>query len=505
MKRVLSQIGYIMKILNISVNELAQYLHIDRTTISKWKSGSRILNKKSPYYNEIINYFILKDNEYNYKPLYSFFKTIYRDLDYNDQTFLKDCIERYLYSNDVTNNIRNYVENSKNVLYQINVPIFKGVNGRKNVINIMLNIIESSYELCEVKILELGQVEWLTKDITFVKNFIKRLDDLSRKGHKLELSYSIPKNSYESRIFFNIISVFNFNKNVAINIIDDEYILGIVPCIYSILGKFVATSFNYEKSICNIHTMIFLDKFTIDKYISIYKKITKTYSKPMVLTNKNSEKDKILQLMKYTSAEKESIYFFGKYLSIATMSESLLLEILEQNNVSKAGTERCLSFYKILQVIIKNTPTNKFGGLYINLNSLEEAISYDYIIQYELSIFCEKQILQTKEQFYRHLSETADIISNNKHMKVVLNLGYNTLYMNNDSYSWIKHDKWCLVINSNCDFNNDISENQLIFFNDISLVRIASNICEQNYCPLAFKDVDYIISVLKKLSQGHRI
>lgn len=56
----LSPFGYILSILNISITDMSKILYIDRTLISKWKTGARDIPYDSEYINIIADYFLSK-------------------------------------------------------------------------------------------------------------------------------------------------------------------------------------------------------------------------------------------------------------------------------------------------------------------------------------------------------------------------------------------------------------------------------------------------------------
>ena len=52
-EKKLSTLGYLMDRLGLSTAGLARRLHVDASLVSKWRSGSRRLNVKSVYFEEI--------------------------------------------------------------------------------------------------------------------------------------------------------------------------------------------------------------------------------------------------------------------------------------------------------------------------------------------------------------------------------------------------------------------------------------------------------------------
>ncbi|MDU4892234.1 MAG: helix-turn-helix transcriptional regulator [Clostridium sp.] len=56
-------IGYLMDELKIKTSELANYIYVDRSLISRWKSNTRNLDPNADYFDKILEFFILKNKE----------------------------------------------------------------------------------------------------------------------------------------------------------------------------------------------------------------------------------------------------------------------------------------------------------------------------------------------------------------------------------------------------------------------------------------------------------
>ena len=74
-----TQFGRIMALLDISLNEISEYLHIDKTTVSKWRTGSRRLTPRSPYFEPILSLMLEQNDAMPQKPLVGFLYDLYPD------------------------------------------------------------------------------------------------------------------------------------------------------------------------------------------------------------------------------------------------------------------------------------------------------------------------------------------------------------------------------------------------------------------------------------------
>ncbi|MCK5764309.1 MAG: hypothetical protein KAH05_09330, partial [Clostridiales bacterium] len=68
-----SNLAYLMSNLNISGKELSEAIHVDVSLISKWKNKKRKINKKAPYFENMIDYFIKIDGTNQYITLKKIF------------------------------------------------------------------------------------------------------------------------------------------------------------------------------------------------------------------------------------------------------------------------------------------------------------------------------------------------------------------------------------------------------------------------------------------------
>ena len=65
-----TRFGKVMALLDITLNEISEYLHIDKTTVSKWRTGSRKLTPRSPYFDPILSLIIERNNALPQRDVY---------------------------------------------------------------------------------------------------------------------------------------------------------------------------------------------------------------------------------------------------------------------------------------------------------------------------------------------------------------------------------------------------------------------------------------------------
>ncbi len=501
MSKKISHIGNLMKILDISLLDVSIYLCIDKTTVSKWKTGSRKLSERSPYYEKLLEYFIIKNEEHSQKPLFYFFKSIYPDLNDKEQNFISIYIKRYLESKDVPINASNYIDGQRKALYQTSVSIFQGAAGRKDAMYMMLDIAEASGEICTIKILQLERFDWFVRDMTFVQNFVTRLENLIKKDHKVEFCHSTLNNEMQLRFFSKVLCKLVFYKNFKLSIINTQSYSDSTLCLYAIPNKFAAIGLNVDGKLVNIYTSVFLDTFSVEQYISGYESLLHKFSEQTNITDSITKKESIFSKTKNCNTNDEPVYCIGRLLSITTATEQLVLEILEYNNLTQFEKNKCLEFYHTFKGIMNAAKNSIFAGYGLALNTLKEAISCDLLIQYELSAIVKKQIQITGKQFRRHLFEMHNELLNNPNTKAIL-------FPNIDipesvSFIWAKKNAWGLFFN--CKISS--KENDIYYISDLSTIRRTVNefIEYVGKFPKEFTNKEYIANVLEKLSRYENI
>ncbi len=504
MAKSLSSFGLLMELLHIPIQQLAQHLYIDRTTISKWRSGARKLNDRSPYFEKMTRLFAEKNESLGH-PLRRLFSDVYPDARYESTNDIVTLIGRYLNDDKSSILIGQYVEEMHKALYQTDVSIFRGPIGRKNAINMLFSVAEASVTPCQIKIFELDQFEWLNRDMAFVQVFLTKIKALVNAGHTFELSYSTTKTAANGnaafRTFIRSFSSLYFHKSIKINLLENDGHISVIPSLYGIVGKCMAVGISHEDNINRIYTSFFTDEFTVEKYMLIHDKMVALHTHPFLVTDEDAEKDRILELMRYTRTKHEPAYYYGIAPSIATMSESLLDEILTQNRLSASDRARCLTLYETLKFVLTDSPADSFGGLYLDMSKIIDSVTYDSLIQYELSAFSQKTVLMTREQQLRHLADTADFIGRHNHIKMYAVQG--SYYDATVGCNWIKRNLWCCAMNA----LSISDENRIFFIDDAPLVNLSADLCEEmlNQYPLQYKNADYISEIFGRLSRGEQV
>ena len=93
-----NKFSYLLNLLKISPSQMAEYLNVDRTLVSKWKNGTRTISINSDYFDKALEFLILKNETLNAKLLENLLSSIYPDLnnEVNHNIYLMNHLKNYI-------------------------------------------------------------------------------------------------------------------------------------------------------------------------------------------------------------------------------------------------------------------------------------------------------------------------------------------------------------------------------------------------------------------------
>ncbi len=434
-----SPIAYLMELLDISGDSLAKHLHIERTTISKWKSGARVLKMSSAYFKDIFEYFVQVNNDSGLQPLEQFFSKLYPKDDPDSPEFLWRCFCRFIQNKEFT--FFQMPKTNHNV-YLTNVPVYKGAEGRKRAMNDFLDYLEKLDGLQDIYIMDCDQFVWLAQDMFYLEEWFTRLSYiLDRRAHRICNIHFIAGDYPEYRRFLNHTVKLVFYPNVRLFSQNDSSMKNIFPTMYLIKDKLALIGFGDSASGGDMYTSVYADSFSVRQFQAMYENIL-PLANTFTISDTKQNSDMIVEEIENREKIGESTYFSGPMLSFTTMSEELLLDVLSANKLCPSDQERCLNLYHTLKNSMENAPRSNSGGYFHYINDLKDALSFEKLSQHELSAFSEKKVFLTREQYIRHMRDTISLLqSNQTWCRMTLSYGNGAKMMIPVSL-WLKESLW---------------------------------------------------------------
>ncbi|NLN97184.1 MAG: hypothetical protein GX127_02125 [Eubacteriaceae bacterium] len=147
MQKNKSKLGYLMDLFRVKGIDMANYLHVDDSLISKWRTGKRRLTPDNQVLDAIVNFFIALDSSVEYQNILSILRTAYPsvNIDVSDEK-LKILFKKWLLEEEKKNYFLSKRINNRNVNITQNV-LYKGEDGRqKAALDIVDLMLESPYQ-----------------------------------------------------------------------------------------------------------------------------------------------------------------------------------------------------------------------------------------------------------------------------------------------------------------------------------------------------------------------
>lgn len=490
----ISAIGYLFKLLNISTTEISQQLYIDRTLISKWKTGSRKLLSSSPYYKKLIECLIDANKESGSVILQSFFSSMYPQINKNTPKYLEKCLHLFMSTQDAPISAKNLLNNDA---YTAQFSIYTGHSGKSKSLLLLLDTIEASSIVTELFIVDFDFYIHLNKDITFMKLWHKRLLRILDFGHKVTVVHSDFQSISTPTLFYSDNQKIFFHSNLqeycySFSKRDFSNTYFIVKNQISIVSYEIFTKKNPR------YTAAFTDLLTISHHQSIVNSIV-NMSTPIIKPSNKIQKSSILKVLQKTSPSVNTTYFTNLIPTFATMSENLLNDILNKNNLTMHEKALCRKMF----LAFKNHTLNiKSNSISKHIHFIDDIYSHAYqetITYYELSGFLGKLIQATNEQYLEHLKCTALLLKNYPNFQITLSPGRDFIYAPISSL-WIYKNLWLYKTS-----NKDVGK--IRFCDNQALSSITSSDIELfwNKTPIEYRNNTKVATALIEISQKKHI
>lgn len=497
MTKKLSALGKLMDQLDISIQELAESLQIDKTTISKWRTGSRQLLPRSPYLDTIISVLLDKDDQVKTHPIRAYWSEAHSGTPFSSsglRTYLKQLLTA---QPEYEGAISGGFQPAQPALACAAIPEYTcliGADGRKKAIDSLLTIAEEMTHPGKIQIMDISQLDWLSRDITYLKSMMFRLKQLVNKGFEIEIAFSTKRELPSFRAFILLLNEFRYRKTVTMYVVNTTRVNGLIPQLYAIRDVCVAVGLDSEEPSVPIHTNLYADFLNVHKYGLFYDRIVELFGFTPVITDDQASVYEVLRAINCMGVNKRDLYYFSDYLSIVTMSEDLLSELLNANAINGNARECCLYYYRTLRNCVLEMPQDYFAIFYWNVQAMEESVTQELLIEHELSAVINRPVYKTCAQYRQHLQDTRSFFMNHPHVRAVMRSGGARL----PAFSWLKKELWCLSLNT----HGSHEEYQVGFLHDTYLIQLTEEICEQSikYDPITQNATQQCLLMLQSWS-----
>lgn len=493
-----NKFSYLLNLLKISPSQMAEYLNVDRTLVSKWKNGTRVISINSDYFDKALEFLILKNEELNANSLENLFLSIYPDLDNeaNHKYYLMKSLRKYILNDTNDHSASKSNENiAPNSIYTASVPIY---NNEEKMLLAILNMFDLVIKEGKPK-----KLIFIFNDIldllmyydNFRNKWLEKVLILLDMGCKLKLAYTIGNSS---KLFMYLSSLI-FHKNCSILSYIDSFSCDSKNFSFHIIEDKMLFMSIYHSSERNLYTYgsIFFDPVSINFYSKTAESIISKANPTLSKLNTDILYDKFINKINIPNSKifttRNTFYYYNTIPSFyPIMSDELFYEILCNSIESKEIIKKEFDLFKNFKYNFKESyGLNETKHFYLIDPLLEMADKETIVYRKAFQDF--PKLVVSNDQFKRHMKELADYLLLNENFNICLCKEPITPY-SPSVHCWCKKNEYLVIFD-----NNYIPESKLC--SDTSFINSVCNLLEGQflYSPEHLKSKKFVSDFLRNL------
>lgn len=410
-----SRLNILMKMFAITGKDLSELIHVDSSLISKWRSGKRSLKPKSIYVDKIVTYFMELDKPQNYvnicKLLANDYENIFSCSEKEIAIFLKSwltCKEVLAEQDSQFEKLKNMGSAKISMFYK-----FIGNKGRRQAVRFLLDYAIAHSPGLEILSFTEEDASWFYEDADFLKEWGEKNYRLLQNGSFVKVIHPVDRtyeNTATSMLKWLPLHMTGKTRAFYIPRYTDNPIGLTMFLIPNHLTIFNMSSKTYNKGINTLLTndCTFLESVNgvlqeyFDKSIPIFKRY-----------GFKTNVDYLNDLIGILEAEKEK-FFYSSTFSFLPLSEELVKEILQHNNVSPEK----ISKYGELSSIIHRLNLRATSRYIINLEKIREQFNKERVVLDSFSFLLGKEISVSQKLYVKIVREAINNILGSNRLEI---------------------------------------------------------------------------------------
>lgn len=414
----ISNLGYILKCLNISAKALSDYLHVDRTLVSKWKNGARKLNPETAYFQDMCHYFLKRNEGLNAKTLESLFACEYPQEQLKDLQFLKQCLEAFLLeASPVTQ--ANYQKFLPPKAIETSLFQYRGDSGFYQA---FLDFLDETIKSSFTQILYLFDAQnysWVSEDSNYMGQVLERFKKLADKQIEVHIIYTSAEITLGFAQFrlkcWSIFFEDNFHEHFMswFNVVISR------NSIFISVKQLVLHSFALSDDKVERYTSIYIDEMALEYHNNLIQFVLST-AKSLEVKYDSKQFKIFIDENKFYKSRMEDVYIISALPRYNMMSKALLKEILEDNNTSLEQCEKSADLYNQISYYEHKVTDKTIKTLFLYLPCIKTALTLERVPYYCISLLANKEITISNACFRKHLKELVGLLESRKNVQIVL-------------------------------------------------------------------------------------
>ena len=493
----LSNFGHLLDILSISTVDLSKEIHIERTSISRWRTGARRMPVDMPYFEQIIDYLLQKNRTLGNGLLEDFFEGIYPEKKRSGRDYLRKCVRSYIL-NIHAMQTQEHDELAPQIegCALLNYYKYYKLAGRRNALAALLDAALQTSGSSRVTIFSFDHLEWTLGDPVYVQAIATRLKSLLDMGNKVDLIFNVTNTNVNTRNYdtHKILLQMALHENLSIFTLmkNNDRLPGMN--IYVLAGKVAILGYCAEQPDAII-TCLFRDRQCVLANERILKDLQQTCTRILV-SNDPQQLDEVAEQIRLNIKTSSGYFSSAQILDFTTMSEELLYDILNDNYVNEAQRRRCFEIYQLLRLNVQNGWVEGASGYYYVLDEITAPLANRSIVHPVLSAITNKTVQMSNQQYLQHFRDTAELLQKDERFRVVLH----STPSPKDMSVWYCAEAWAFAVG----LDHYSGKIKYVFDNNIKTVSIFQNEYQNAYNRIASrkKENGYVAGLFWKIGNG---
>ena len=391
------KLKWLMNALNISGVELADYLGINYAIISNWRTGKRVLKYQSKHTAKLASYILSSPAEQEGHIVRDMLKKQHPELNADNPAQLEHALRVWLTVPKTPDEMTKTVSPGASVFFNVNVETTLGI---ENMFKEQWRFFKAVQKLPPgqtVNVIDFGAINWTSVDLSFVEKTVEETLQTIACGHRMRIIDQITETYRPWDYMFRFIPVY-LNENVTSYFYRDPQPSPLRQNLFLVEGQSALTVSSTSAYPDYVITSLYRQPEYVRFYDSLSEAIAER-SHLMIQTMRDEQIHELLEIIDSHIKSSRRLYMVNKRPTFRNMTNELLREILDSNNVSIPQQKLCLAANE------KSTSIRgrcKSIQIY-DLDAFEAMAEQDMIVEYDLSAILGRTITITRQQFMRQL------------------------------------------------------------------------------------------------------
>lgn len=392
MKTYLSNLDYLMDILNISGKDISRHLNIDNSLVSKWKTDKRPLTRHTTHLENLAAYLV-----------------DYKDGDYTDS--IKEILSKYYPDKSLSNRseilnqltlwlTKKYepVEYKLRLAEDDNYVVFSGNDGRREAVLFFLDEILKQSNPQNLLLISQEDMSWILEDPGFLLQWKERLASILLKGNTINIIHWVDRSTGSLRDILSQWLPLYLTGNIK-SWYFPRYSEPLIKSTLFLAENTMAIVGMEGKSCAERYTTLLRDAFSLKHYQGIFESIKEKCTPLVHVFTFPKDNNVFIKKVEEANNNTGDYISFSNFPGFFTMPKDMFIELLDKNNIEDKRKSEFLNFYSNMRKGLEN---KSFISIYAK-DGLIRALEDERFIYKDLSLIIGNDISADRDFVKRHI------------------------------------------------------------------------------------------------------